>query len=435
MTRTFFSTIVILVFLWMVSTDCMAGGFANNDVGATMVAMHAVVGKGDANDVANIWHNPAALTEMKGKHLTLSTLAGIVQVGLQLYDQSEQKWSEITRPDIAWGALPFFGYVDDFGAENWKFGFAWFFPNLLGATVPDDAPTKYHIVRGFFMTSNLTATAARKLSERLSFGIGLAAMYAHLYGQRRFSAAIDDQGNRIEFPNSMITLSNGDLSWNWHSSFLFKATDRLNIGLTYTGRQVVQMDGTLKIEDVLPFLDGKYDTESEMLVPRSLRLGFNYKISPKYNIGFDVAWFNYGELKDAYMYVTDDDWPDEQLEGMFGDNMRDLTAPRDYTDSYNLGLGVEWIYSPKWKFRFGSQYDWSPIPDKTFVVDTPNSDLFALCAGFSYRKSERTEFEFSYEHLWFKERNIKYSITDPPTTGRSISTNNDAISFGVHYSW
>ena len=69
-------------------------------------------------------------------------------------------------------------------------------------------------------------------------------------------------------------------------------------------------------------------------------------------------------------------------------------------------MGIEWITSPNWTWRFGYVYDESPIPDDTIDYQLPADDRHLLSLGFGYTKNDWA-IDFSYTHLIIDDRHIE----------------------------
>lgn len=389
--------LLVLVILVLWNKSVLSGGFANLDAGAVRVGMLAVVAK--AEDATAIFHNPAGLAEQKGDHFYISVTNGFLHARFRLL-QEDGTYTHKIAPDKYFGGVPFIGYTNDLNSDRFSFGIAGYFPNLYAAYLPEDEPTKNHLLEGYFVNLYLTPVIAYKVSDRLSIGGGLSYIYGRLYKkwlEKRFNEA----KTAINFDGS---------SWCWNAGILYKPIEKLQLGLSYFSQTKMDMDGELSFKNM------NLDAKTAIPIPASVRVGINWRISPRLESGLDYSWWNYS----IFQY--------QKIEyGPFKEKL-----PKLYSNSANIGWGLEYKYSTLWTFRWGAYLDQSPIPDKTFSVDNPTSDIRGVGFGVDHRLGANTLLSFGYLLTAYVDRDVKNSITEPKTNVKSHAILHE-IAFGFDY--
>ncbi len=403
--------VTVILLLGVQTSEVKAGGFANLDIGGMRCCMLSIVGK--PFDPTAVYHNPAGLAEQKGRSFYSSLLLASVHTKFKLR-YSDGTTSEKVTPDIAAGMAPFVGYTDDFGSDRLTFGIGFYFPNFYGASLPEDAPTRFHVIKGWFITGYVTPALAYKLTDKFSVGAGLSYIYVSLYGNRKFGDWENPDEDQLE---GDLEVEGEEHAVGGIIGLLYRPVRKLHIGLSWTPQVDLTMEGPFKFDYGNIDIDGTQYTE--MPIPMSLRLGLNYQFTPKFEMGLDISYWDYS-VYDVQKTRTEPE--------MF----IDLSAVKDYSDSYNIGCGFRYQWTDKYGITGGLQYDFSPIPDKTYSLENPQSDLYGFALGMTWQYSARTNMNFAFVHNQYEHKDIDNSETFPPTNGEGKG-NNTELSLALHY--
>ncbi len=403
--------LLIGLLLFACAANVRAGGFAQLDMGATRAAMQTVVAGID--DATAIYHNPACLIGQHGTRFYLAATSFFLNGRFKIRDYAgnESNW---IKPDRYFGFSPFIGLTSDLNSDNWAAGAALYFPNAYGADMPENSPTRYALTDGLFITAYFTPTLSYRLTPKLSVGLGVSYVYVDLSGTRRLHGDVL-LGDILlsEYPDAEedweLELTGREHSYNWDVGLLWKPIPRLRLGLTYSAERELSLSGEANITDVNPDVNpdsdliqilvaliGKnsVDVEVNMLIPRNLRLGVQYDASDKWTLGFDVVWWDYSRYEEQRI-TTDPVIP-----------MFDLTTEKNYSDSYQIDLGARYRISANTNVLAGLMYDWSPIPDESYSLESPTSDIFCYSLGVSRNLGDSLEATVAWSHNFYKDKRI-----------------------------
>lgn len=435
-----------------------AGGWSQNDTGAKRVGMSAVVGH--VTDPTAIFHNPANIALVKGNELNASMLAGfaVASFKVELKDDAGQPYlSEVIRPVLNYGAFPFIGYTFDAGLEKWRFGVANYFPNFTGGSLEEDGPARYHLVEGFFASNFTSFAAAYKISEKVSVGLSVDAIYALTSGYQRLDvtsilppdtppglAAIARQLGDVK-----VQLQVDEFKFGWHAGVNYRPAENVWFGMTYYERIDFDQEGDLRLiltgqgrqigESLLGLTQITTAVSENNLAPRTVKVGAWFKVNEKWSWAWDLYWWDYSKFqqkKRKFPNAKEDLEPiplvGPVLYQFLGPG---LYSPKLYQDSWQVCLGAEHTLNEEWKLRFGFAYDDSPIPNETFSIDSLTSDSYTWQIGFDHKLNERTNFAMGYQYISFAKRKISNSLTDPPTNGRILESATHSVMAEVRHRW
>jgi len=400
--------LVVGLVVWIGRVE--AGGFATLDVGVQRMAMKATVAKAEA--VTTIFSNPAGLTRLKGTRFYTSLLGSYIRARFRLRKE-DGTYTETIKPTRSFGGVPFIGASTDLGLERWRFGIAWYFPNLSASALPEDAPTKYHGIESYFVNYYLTPSVAYRVLPKLSLGVGAS----HIYAQQYFRVRIDlgellpgltGDGELEAWPR--------DSGFVWSAGVLAGPFRGVSLGLSYSSREWLEMEGRLAGRSLVPAIplevEGRY--RMRKAIPESVRAGVIWRVNDRWSCGIDGTWWHYSIIQETVTYLTGD--PLLEL-------LSPIVSPKNYGNSWNVGLGVEYRIRGEWRWMMGLDYDDSPVPDETFSVESPTSDFWGASTGTIFPVGARWRMGVAFVAQQQRPRDVRNSITPPPSNIRSKGLN------------
>ncbi|MBN2054405.1 TonB-dependent receptor, partial [bacterium] len=284
-------------------------------------------------------------------------------------------------------------------------------PNLFGAVMPEDAPTRYLATKAYFITTYVTAATAYKLTDKIAMGGGINYIYVALEGNRKFG----DYDNPDADPDNDwdLHLDGQEHNANFGFGLTYKPICWMQIGLSYTSEVTLTMDGDFELSPPKGRPGKVSGSQSTKIpIPQSLRLGFHFDLSKRVEYAVDLSWFDYSVFQVQETVVT----PPLPF---------DPSSPKDYSDSWNLGMGVVYHFRPRVDLMGGLQYDWSPVPEQTYSLENPTSDLWGFSFGVGYQWTAQSKVTIAYVHNEYASVNIHNSKTFPPTNGIGQGSNNE----------
>ena len=145
--------------------------------------------------------------------------------------------------------------------------------------------------------------------------------------------------------------------------------------------------------------DGKFD------IPANFTVGLTFKATPDLNLSFDFQRIYYegvNSISNAGPTMADF--------GPTGPSPNNLLGK---DDGFGFGweninvyrIAADYRYNNEWNFRAGYSYNDQPIPDDQllFNILAPATPKVHATVGFTYRPSNKSEWNFSYMHA-FEEK-------------------------------
>lgn len=178
------------------------------------------------------------------------------------------------------------------------------------------------------------------------------------------------------YHNSLIKAEmEDDFNYSVNLGFMYKPTNALSLGLTYRSKADAEFDGPVEINNV-KVAEAKLDYDH----PDQVQVGVRYRVHDKVSMEADVVWTNWRHNEYQREFFTPGLIP-----GIDTEKNKIKTYDREWNNTNQLRLGIEWKATDFMAVRAGYFYDPSPIPDKTFDIMWPDGDrkTYSLGLGFN----------------------------------------------------
>jgi long-subunit fatty acid transport protein len=413
-------------------TSASAGGFGVPEIGVRRTAMAAVIGRPD--DASAIYHNPAGLVLEHGWELYASFGLSLLRTRFELaaWDAGEpflgppraDGYYPAVRPTQAFGVIPMLAATVELVPDRLVLGAAAFVGNATGASFPDSAVTRYHLIEAYVVAPQAVVAAAYRLSRAISVGASLGVINIRIHERRDVLPTIEGldvetvaiiAGTRPE-----LVLDGSGWAPTWMIAAFGQPAPGVSWGATVTGKVDARLSGPAQ---VTPSSDGVFHgnwpgTEStRQLLPWTFTAGANVDVAPQIEIGGEARYWLYRQYRRQQI--------DFEVPLPFANRVPDQDIVKDYHDSWQVSGGLrlhDLDAAPGLEVMAGAQYDRSPAPADTVSLDQPSFSHWGAHGGLRYRFG-RYRVGASYIHYWYQVPTITDSQTAPPTNLRGSGGN------------
>ena len=203
-----------------------------------------------------------------------------------------------------------------------------------------------------------------------------------------------------------------DVNYSFNAGFMYKPTESVALGLTYRSKADAEFDGDIKINgSKVAKVKMDYDH------PDQIQAGIRYRPHDKISMEADLVWTYWRHNEYQTEYFT----PYLIVPGV-----DHKTYDRDWKNTNQLRLGIEWQALDFLAVRAGYFYDPTPIPDDSFDMMWPDAD----------RKTYSIGLGFNFDENWTLDTTIQYAIAEASRVigGESDnlnSTYNPLVKYGI----
>ncbi len=425
-------------FLLVVALCILTGGVAiagNMDtygIGAKATSLGGAY-TANANDPYAAYYNPAGLTQMKTKTVSIGAVVldpslkidnYTVHNGVGIPNAGPEDMSDTSSTLI----VPTAGFSMPL-SNKLSAGIALYAPfglNLQWQRKNIDNPGIYNAYEAWIGRIALTPTIAYKINKKLSIGFGISlgkAEAGQKYQVLPYSIGGGKAATALGMPAGNYPVYadvdlNDDFNCSYNIGIMFKPMNNLSFGLTYRSRTSASYEGDVTFGgagvDVLEKLHqvtggangldltGSYHaTLNDVDFPEQVQFGMRYMPTKKFSVETDLVWTHWNIIEHQTLVV-------KSL------GIRDA-LPRNWKNTVQLKLGTEWFVNNIFTLRAGYYYDPTPIPDSTFDIPWPDGDKHTFSIGFGLNVTKH----------WTIDGVVQYvrSAQDRKITGESKNLN------------
>lgn len=417
----------LIIICGLFANVAYGSGFQLNEHGARAMAMAGAF-TGLANDPSAIYFNPAGITQLKGTQF----LAGVTLIlPISSYTAPAPLKTQTDMNSQIFNPINF--YVTQQVGDKLAVGLGVTNQYGLGTKWDQNWVGRSLAVETKVETFFFTPVVAYKLLENLSVSAGPVIAVGTVKISKKNRNAVNPLG-----PEYFTTMDgSSDVVFGFTAGILFKASDKLQVGLSYRSEINFKFSGTatstpasftfvhpvLKVPVTIPWPNG--NITAPLTTPQNLTFGLAYMASDNFTTTFDfqyVGWSSYDKLAVTFENYNP---TSPTFTGSYTSS-----ADRNYENSFIVRWGLEYKPTDGFALRGGLLYDKNPIPDQYVDPTLPDSDRLGFNVGFGGKLTDHLGIDIAYMFLSFSDRTIGNS-----KFGFNGSYSSSAHLFGLNFSY
>ena len=377
-----------------------AAGFALIEQNASGMGNAYAGGSAIAEDASTIYFNPAGMTYIQGTQAVGA---------LHLIKPSAEFNNQ--------GSIPGFGRP--LGGEGGDAGDLAFVPNFyfkidltdnvklgVGVNAPFGLKTEYdkewlgrfQAVESELKIININPAIAFKVSDQLSIGAGISAMWA----QARLSSAVN-----LVAAEGFSKVKGDDWGFGFNLGVIYQVTPDSRMGVAYRSKVEQHLEGDVKFtRPAIPLsaaalaATANSNVTADVTLPETFSVSAFSRLNDTWDLMGDVTWTRWSQLEELRIVR---------------DNGFTLTViPENWDNTMRYSVGVNYHYSDAIKLRAGLAYDEEAISDRFRTARIPGNDRKWLSFGAGWQVSPASKLDVGYSHLFISDA----SINDDQTATR-----------------
>ncbi len=337
--------------------------------------------------------NPAGMTRLEGTQL--------VATAQVLWANSKFSADPGTSAGLGGGDG---GYL--FGFDGWlpgggaflshsvssriKLGFA--LVGNFGAPLKydEDWVGRYYVQETTLLGMSLLPSAAYRVTDKLSLGVSLNAMY----GIYKNQVAINNINPA--FGDGQLRMDDTDWGWGVNLGLLYEISPDTRIGLTWNSEVELDFKAPAQFSNLAPGLSAllaargllNSTIEVGIRVPQQLMTSIFHQLTPQWALLGSLGWQQWSEFGQVLIGISDTANPNS------------TTADLDFKDTWHAALGVQYRLSDPWLLSFGIAYD-SAFQDSSDVSPLlPLNSAWRFGAGAQHQVSQSFCWGVAAEYIY-----------------------------------
>ena len=250
-------------------------------------------------------------------------------------------------------------------------------------------------------TGNFNLSAAYRVNQHFSVGVGFDAVYARAKIERNAGeVGVLSSRGLISADTQIAHLKGDEWGYGWNAGLLYEVDDNNRYSLTYRSKVDIDFDGDYRND-----LPAQLGGTGGSTIPGALTLnlpemwevsGYN-RVAPKWAIHYSLTYTSWSQFQELKATGTSGQTLFEKHEG--------------FKDAYRLALGTTYYYDDNWTFRTGIAFDDSPVPAQNRTISIPDQDRFWLSAGTTYAFNEDASVDVGVSYMHGQKVHISEAIS------------------------
>lgn len=363
----------------LISSYAQAAGFALIEQNASGMGNAYAGAAAIAEDASTILFNPAGMTYING-----TQAVGALH---------------LIKPNAEFKNKGTLGVIGDEGPNAGDLAFV---PNFyfmtaltpsikagIGVNVPFGLKTEYdnqwlgrfHAVKSELKTININPSVAFKVSDQLSLGLGVSAMWA----EAELTRQVFTGG-----PEPEVRIKGDDWGFGFNLGAIYQATADTRVGIAYRSKVKQELDGKAKFQAPLAGLST--DVTAKVDLPESFSASVFSRLNSKWDLMADVTWTRWSRFQELRILRN---------------NGTTLTVtPENWENTMRYSIGINYHYSDTVKLRAGLAYDEEAIKDAFRTARIPGNDRKWLSLGAGWKVTPASTLDIGYSHLFLSNAKI-----------------------------
>lgn len=389
-------TVSVFVYLFFAFMLCIpaaySGGIALYEVGPTQTGLASAGYAARADDASTLFTNPAGMTRLKRSEL----LAGIQPLYTNLAFSPDSRTTTTGNDGNSRNWIPTGNmyYVHNVSPE-FKLGMGVLGYFGLAVDYGDTWVGRYYVKDAALQGITFQPSAAYKVTEKLSVGIGLNAMYGMLEQKVAVNSVLDRR------PDGELEVSDNTWGFGANIGILYELNKNTRFGINYLSEVELDFKPRTSLTGIGPLLTGilasrgltDRSIDMTMKVPQMVMAGFFHQVNDRWAIMGDVGWQEWSKFGKVDVSIDSND-------------PKSLTTDLNYKDTWHFALGAQYQVSDPLLIFFGASYDTSPVNSADMTVTMPMGETYRFGTGAQYRWNQNLSFDFAYELVWMGTLNV-----------------------------
>jgi len=417
----------------LVTGPAAGGGLLFYEVGTADVGLASAGYGARAQDPSTVFTNPAGMTRLKGTQLLASAQ--------MLWNNTEFSVGSGTSPGLGSGdgghAVGSDGWFPGGGvflshsvSPDFNVGFS--MTGNFGAVLnyDDDWVGRYYVQETTLLGISLLPSIAYKVTDGLSLGAGVNAVY----GKYENQVAINNVNPG--FGDGQLNLDDSTWGWGVNLGLLYELDTRTRLGLTWNSQVDLDFAAPAQFSNLAPGLNTLLSNRG--LLNSTIKVGINIpqqvmgsaftQVDENWALLGSVGWQQWSKFGQVQLGVDD------------STNPTSVSSNLDFDDTWHVALGAQYRFSQPWRLNFGVAYD-SGFQDSSNVSPLlPVNSAWRFGAGAEHRASDTFYWGFTGEYVYGGTLDTNLQSTVPVALGGRGNVvgsydNTAMIVFSVYGNW
>ncbi|MEI7375117.1 long-chain fatty acid transporter FadL [Dickeya chrysanthemi] len=301
--------------------------------------------------------------------------------------------------------------------DQWAFGASATTNFGLGTEFSDNFSAGSIAGKTDLKTSNLNLSAAYRLNQHFSVGLGVNAVYA----DAKFVRNAGEIGPVLGVSStSEITHMDGkEWGYGWNAGILYELDKNNRFGLSYRSKVDIDFNGAFRSS--LTPSRGTVPAKLTLNLPEMWEFSAYHRVAPQWAVHYSLAYTSWSTF--------------QELRATGSNGQQLFQKDENFHDSYRIALGTTYYYDDNWTFRTGIAFDDSPVPADKRTISIPDQDRLWLSAGTTYAFNKDASVDVGVSYMHGQKVTIREPGVAPNLPSYTFTSEGRAWLYGVNFNY
>lgn len=272
-------------------------------------------------------------------------------------------------------------------------------PVAAAASYTDGWVGRYFINKASLLVLAVNPSISYAITSHFSIGAGVALNYGVFSQSIAINRPLSPSDGEIEFD----TLD--DFAGQFNIGVAYAISETTKMGISYRSPINLKLSGTTRFTRLV----SSPPVKTDFTIPQTVLFSLSQALGKKVVLLGDIGWQNWGVFQSSIL----------QLYGL-----PSVTIPRNWKDTWRLGIGSEYSPNDTLRLKAGISYDSSPANYQTRRPELPIDKQWRYALGLDYTIMPSVQFNASFQYANFGKAPIFQNNTLNGTLSGQYRRNN-----------
>lgn len=385
------TTLILSAMTYLFSQPSLAAAYQLYELGTPIIGTAAVGQAAVADDASTAYFNPAGMGLFNQSQFMLGSQLLVPYTNFSKNSSNTISGDNGGNAGMLTPGMDLY-YVGSF-THNLKFGLSLTSPYGGALFYNNGWVGRYDVQTTIFYTINLNPSIAYRFNDWVALGAGVAVEYMNLQETVALPLLLGiDGGAKISVAN---------IATGYNLGVMLTPYPSTRIGIAYRSQIVHNLHGNtsfLRISDTP-------NTSTRLVMPQNVIISLAQQYG-RINLLAEAGWANWAAMRNTVLTIQN----------------YTASAALNWSNTYRVGLGLQYKVVPRLKLQLGASYDSSPTTASKRLPALPMDRQYRIGAGLMYALIEKAVLGMSYEY-WNLGNAPIYNVSNNGVLAGSYSRN------------
>ncbi|MFZ7223966.1 outer membrane protein transport protein [Avibacterium avium] len=273
---------------------------------------------------------------------------------------------------------------------------------------------------------NLNLSGAYRVTQGLSFGVGVNAIYAKAKIERTVGALAPLL--RVSSDTKLLELQDKNAwGFGWNAGLVYEFNERNRIGIAYHSKVDIKFKDRNALSYV-PYTNRPYVGAGSLTLnlPGYWEISGFHQLTDAFAVHYSYKYTEWSRFKN--LHATYESVPAQSSNGNLAFHKEER-----YRDNTRVAIGASYLVNDKLTLRAGLAYDEAAAPTEYASASIPDTDRTWYSLGVTYKFTPELSVDFGFAHL--RGKKVTFTEDDNALAKAKYTSKSRANLYGLNVNY